>query len=740
MATVFRNIPSVEICRRFARDSRGAVALIFAIVLPVLLGAAGLGIEVGSWLVYRRAVQGVADAAAVSAATAIAYKGNPVTEAETIAALNGYKSGVDGTTVTINYPPKSGSHAGNDSAVEVIITEPGSNWFSALLPVAYTAPQIFGRSVAIANPAVDCILSLSKANSDTTGIPGVQFDLTKRSVSMPKCSIGDNASGSKALQLIGLSTNVKAYTATVVGQITAAAGESFTWVKTPFQQRGNVPGPATPNPYACLPATQCRTISPPRAPAPIPPLTTATLPAANCPGPTRDRLLTCFQGLVVTSGQTLQTIRGRTYTFLPSGNGPAISVAGTLNITGGGNLTIVGISVTGNGSLNISGNGNLTILGGPNQPAISVSGGNLSLKSGTNAIQGGSGQPAILVTGGTVSLSAGSNAILGGSGGAAVAVSGGNVSFATAFGTNTFQGGSGSPAIKLSGTSPTLTINAATNHVLAGAGSPAIIVDPTSGNSTTVGGELIFGNGNNKIQGAAADGGQFSAMTIGGFGQVEFGNGNTVFGGPSVTANVPAVSDNAQFQAGQGLGLVLGSGIFQFMEGLSVTGGDLTLNPARTSGGIGYYIMDGGSVGGLNMTAGDLNGKNATIILTGGSAGGVASSDFANINVNGADGIALTAPTTAGAWNTAGIAVFQDVNAPAGNANTIYGVNFDNITGAIYLPNNPLVFEGLSAMTSQCTQLIAGTLEILGLTSIDDECQGTGTVPITGGSSIVLVE
>jgi Flp pilus assembly protein TadG len=53
---------------RFSRDRRGAVAVAVAILLPVLIGFAGIGIEVGLWFAVQRQNQSAADAAALSAA------------------------------------------------------------------------------------------------------------------------------------------------------------------------------------------------------------------------------------------------------------------------------------------------------------------------------------------------------------------------------------------------------------------------------------------------------------------------------------------------------------------------------------------------------------------------------------------------------------------------------------------------------------------------------------------------
>ena len=53
---------------RLRRCSTGAVAVLTAIMIPVLLGFVSLGTEVGHWYLTMRAMQGAADAAAISVA------------------------------------------------------------------------------------------------------------------------------------------------------------------------------------------------------------------------------------------------------------------------------------------------------------------------------------------------------------------------------------------------------------------------------------------------------------------------------------------------------------------------------------------------------------------------------------------------------------------------------------------------------------------------------------------------
>jgi Flp pilus assembly protein TadG len=53
---------------RFLRDRCGAVAVAVAVLFPVLIGFAGIGIEIGLWFAIQRQNQSAADAAAISAA------------------------------------------------------------------------------------------------------------------------------------------------------------------------------------------------------------------------------------------------------------------------------------------------------------------------------------------------------------------------------------------------------------------------------------------------------------------------------------------------------------------------------------------------------------------------------------------------------------------------------------------------------------------------------------------------
>jgi Flp pilus assembly protein TadG len=80
------------------RDRRGGIAVMSALIAPVLIGSFGLGAEAASWYVGERHMQAAADSAAIAAATndAASY----LTEAQAVASQYGYTNGTGGVTVT----------------------------------------------------------------------------------------------------------------------------------------------------------------------------------------------------------------------------------------------------------------------------------------------------------------------------------------------------------------------------------------------------------------------------------------------------------------------------------------------------------------------------------------------------------------------------------------------------------------------------------------------------------------
>ena len=166
------------------------------------------------------------------------------------------------------------------------------------------------------------------------------------------------------------------------------------------------------------------------------------------------------------------------------------------------------------------------------------------------------------------------------------------------------------------------------------------------------------------------------------------------------------------------------SGIMVLCNGLSVTGnGSLTLSP-------GTYIIDGGSVSVSGNSS--ISGSGVSIVLTSSSG-----SNYATASISGGSTVNLTAPTSG---PLAGLAVFQDRNAPQSGSNSFTGGTNQSIRGAIYFPNQGVTFNGGTTTGGAiCTQLVALTITFNGNAAFNNNCQGTGVRGV-GTSFIKLVE
>ncbi len=154
---------------KFKRDERGAFAIIAAISMPVAVSAAVLGTEVGLYAFRHQAMQGAADAAALSGVISAATGTTLVTQGRAVAAAQGYVHGVSNVTVTINSPPTSGSHmvAG---AVEAIVSQPQQPILAKVFSSA--SVSVVARAVATLNPGGACLLALNGTASGAITIQG----------------------------------------------------------------------------------------------------------------------------------------------------------------------------------------------------------------------------------------------------------------------------------------------------------------------------------------------------------------------------------------------------------------------------------------------------------------------------------------------------------------------------------------------------------------------------------------
>jgi Putative Flp pilus-assembly TadE/G-like len=325
------------------KDEGGAVAVLTAIGLTVLVGIVGLAVDVGMWYRADRALQNAADAAVIAAAlnnTASLYQ----FEAKAVAAQYGFVDGSNGIHVTplSNQPCPSPSTA--TDCYKVTITQDSAPvLFSSVL--GNFSPALAGAAIAGGSQTHSyCLLALGGSGTDPAitgnGVPAANLD---------NCSIMSNT---------GMTCNGHNTGATYGDAHTTNSGCGIT-------ERSNVPAVA--DPYAGqasnIPANPCSSYPGTTWPSGSKTLTDpptmangqivcgdlvlngdVTLTTAS-PG----SLLVIENGQLNTAGHTLQTAAGSALTIIFSGTTGNYTHAptggGTLNFNAPTSGTWSGVAI-----------------------------------------------------------------------------------------------------------------------------------------------------------------------------------------------------------------------------------------------------------------------------------------------------------------------------------------------------------------------------------------------------------
>jgi Flp pilus assembly protein TadG len=162
-------ISAHDLPTRFWRDRTGAVAVAVAVLLPVLIGFAGLGIEVGLWFAVQRQNQSAADAAAISAALEYAahiesgVPTDPTAAATTTANYNLFSTNQPNTLTiypcygysSVGGPCNTSSSNGTPNAVQVVLTQPLNTTFANIVTA------VWGPNVNTVNVTTTAIAAFS---------------------------------------------------------------------------------------------------------------------------------------------------------------------------------------------------------------------------------------------------------------------------------------------------------------------------------------------------------------------------------------------------------------------------------------------------------------------------------------------------------------------------------------------------------------------------------------------------
>ncbi|NQU59497.1 MAG: pilus assembly protein [Rhodospirillales bacterium] len=198
--------PQKSLTRFFKKavtDQRGVIIVMFALMIPIMLGFIGLGVEVGYWYSKNRDLQAAADAAALAGGYEV-YE-NRSTQTKTVADREAGNNGWDSTagTSTVNNSQFNGtfptgtyttSYAADTAAVEVTLTETVQRMFSGWFMngnLTLTAVAVATQSTS---DTVACILALGSANG--SGALNVQGSAA---VTMSGCAAASNSTNANGI-------------------------------------------------------------------------------------------------------------------------------------------------------------------------------------------------------------------------------------------------------------------------------------------------------------------------------------------------------------------------------------------------------------------------------------------------------------------------------------------------------------------------------------------------------------
>jgi uncharacterized membrane protein len=195
--------------RRFLKSKRGNIAIITALMAPVLIGFCGLGADAGYWYYRQRGLQSAADIAAYNGAVALQNSANlaGITAASTTGATTNGWASAEGT-ITVNNPPTSGPNQ-NAQSVEVLLTENEPRYFTAIfsdgtVPVSVRAVATYTQTQSA------CMVGLNKTQANTVQFWGNAY------ANFQACNIVSDSSSNSAFS-VGGSANVTAPCVNTVG-------------------------------------------------------------------------------------------------------------------------------------------------------------------------------------------------------------------------------------------------------------------------------------------------------------------------------------------------------------------------------------------------------------------------------------------------------------------------------------------------------------------------------------------
>jgi Flp pilus assembly protein TadG len=225
---------------RGASANDGNVMMVFALALPIAVGAGALGVETSFQYITQTRLQVAADAAAYAAALDNMGGQTPGTitaSASSVANSNGWSSATG--TIQVNTPPTSGPNQ-TATAVEVKLGQNVPRFFTAYFD---NKPMVIhARAVAIYRTAANaCILALAKTASQAVNVQG------NTQVNLVGCDVMSNSIANDAVHVWG-SAQLSTDCVVSAGGVSNSGGLTITGCPSVVTQ-----APRARDPFAGLP-------------------------------------------------------------------------------------------------------------------------------------------------------------------------------------------------------------------------------------------------------------------------------------------------------------------------------------------------------------------------------------------------------------------------------------------------------------------------------------------------------
>ena len=334
-----RHHPLARTLLSFGADRSGGVAIMAALLMPVLVLGMGLGAETGYQYMTQRNLQNAADLAAHAGGVRLRAgdaKAAIVAAALHVATDSGFVPAMG--TFALNTPPTKGASAGSTRSVEVLLTRNQPRFFSA---VVINTPILIGaRAVATVAPSVSaaCVLALSPTAPRAVSIDG------STNVSLLGCDVASNSNASDAFWMANSSANLATNCVFSVGGAVSSSNLQLGGCDAPKENQQVIR-----DPYAGIaePSTNipCETNTSGTVFTPAYAHPSGVMAMRICGGLDIRKQVTFKPGLYIIDGGDL-TLNG-------------IDSASTVDA----GLTVQGATffLTGNGTLKLTGNGSLNL-------------------------------------------------------------------------------------------------------------------------------------------------------------------------------------------------------------------------------------------------------------------------------------------------------------------------------------------------------------------------------------------